>query len=877
MHWQHDVRLARDEQRGTARLQMYSHVTILTMVCVQYQEVKRLVAAIAFKIPELEDAMKAQELGNAIYGLQNMSSEARPVREVMFALSSQLTKYVNQFDEEADEEVSDEDEDEDFGDVLLDVNRVSKFSLSAQEISNALYGLRNMSDSHRDTKNMLSAILPVLRNPTTTFSSQAVGNALYGLQSMSANSKEVRRVVDALAEQIAKCKEPLNAQALGNALYGLKSMDSSSAEVKRLLLAIAEKIRLSENRLRLSGQSIGNALYGLKNMSSDVYEVRETLLVLTNAVEKSSALMNAQAIGNAMYGLSSMTSECDAVVRLVRALSEKVSTCPEKLSAQAVSNALYGMQNLSSSLPEVQHLLSALASKIYECEEPMNDQCVGNALYGLKSVSMADGSAVREVVAALAHYFYYSSIAYTSDGKLVGSCLIKLDAGDKSSNSNRYLSSTYNLHKKASSNEEVRGVIPLSGKVIGMALYGLRGMSSEYIEAKALLAVMLPSIVVTTKKLDGQFIGNSLYGLQQMSCQSEEVKKLMIFLIAKMGIGDIGILSGHEISNALYGCRSMETCDETESFINALAPHMRECSDVFSPLAISECFVGMQNMKFGGGVEALFDILNERIDKCLDPFEMDHIAMVCYAFKSLDDTCGASLGSLLDKLFNIVCRANYELSPQHCANILYGLGNCPNSGSGLLGLTLSWCLDVHDQLSATDPSTLGSSDLLQRHEPVYWRILSQNLQIFLDVEKSMPSEIRQKLLGLCELLNDALPQSGDANEINVAEQNVLSDLKHMLGEDLLQSLDVSVHEYLHSFQSDIIIRTRPGNSAKQIVINVEVDGYIHGGVNKRDFCRRRDMHLEGKGIHVMRAALRADRTNELGEISRSIQKLVSYK
>lgn len=60
---------------------------------------------------------------------------------------------------------------------------------------------------------------------------------------------------------------------------------------------------------------------------------------------------------------------------------------------------------------------------------------------------------------------------------------------------------------------------------MGNALYGLRGMGSDYKEVRALIAALTPKVASAREDLNGQALGNSLYGLQgeNLDCFNQEI------------------------------------------------------------------------------------------------------------------------------------------------------------------------------------------------------------------------------------------------------------------------------------------------------------------------------------------------------------------
>ena len=80
-----------------------------------HSEVRQLVAVLALKVQQCRKDLKAQEIGNALYGLQRMSDSNAEVRQLVAALAPKVQKCRN---------------------------------IDAQAVGNALYGLQRMSDSH---------------------------------------------------------------------------------------------------------------------------------------------------------------------------------------------------------------------------------------------------------------------------------------------------------------------------------------------------------------------------------------------------------------------------------------------------------------------------------------------------------------------------------------------------------------------------------------------------------------------------------------------------------------------------------------------------------------------------------------------------------
>ena len=296
-----------------------------------------LISSTTLAIKSCNESFSAQAVGNALYGMQCMSSDHAEVRSMISALSEKV--------------------------------KSCKESLSAQHVGNALYGMQCMSSDHTEVRSMISALTGKVHSCKESLDAQAVGNALYGMKSMSSDHAEVRSMISALTDKVHSCKESLDAQAVGNALYGMQCMSSDHVEVLLMISALTGKVRSCKESL--SAQAVGNALYGMQCMSSDDEEVRSMISALTGKVYGCEESLDAQAVGNALYGMQCMSSDHAEVRSMISALTGKVHSCKESLSAQHVGNALYGMQSMicddsyairafllrhALALPHVEHL-----------------------------------------------------------------------------------------------------------------------------------------------------------------------------------------------------------------------------------------------------------------------------------------------------------------------------------------------------------------------------------------------------------------------------------------------------------------------------------------------------------------------------------------
>jgi hypothetical protein len=72
-----------------------------------------------------------------------------------------------------------------------------------------------MSSDVREVRDVLAALAPKIESFRGELSAQEVGNALYGLKCMSRDVREVKDVLAALAPKIGGCREELPPRAVG--------------------------------------------------------------------------------------------------------------------------------------------------------------------------------------------------------------------------------------------------------------------------------------------------------------------------------------------------------------------------------------------------------------------------------------------------------------------------------------------------------------------------------------------------------------------------------------------------------------------------------------------------------------------------------------
>ena len=128
---------------------------------------------LAGKVEDCQERLDAQNVGNALYGLQNKSSEHIEVRTLLGVLAGKVADC--------------------------------RERLKAQEVGNALYGLQGMCSEHIEVRTLLGVLASKVEDCQERLNPQEVGNALYGLQGMSSEHIEVWTLLGAMKNHLEHC------------------------------------------------------------------------------------------------------------------------------------------------------------------------------------------------------------------------------------------------------------------------------------------------------------------------------------------------------------------------------------------------------------------------------------------------------------------------------------------------------------------------------------------------------------------------------------------------------------------------------------------------------------------------------------------------
>ena len=139
-----------------------------------YAEVRDLLGALEPKVRSFEGIFNAQEVSNALYGLQGMSSDNATVRSLISTLTPRI--------------------------------RSCETALSAHEFKCSLYGMRGLSGDSDEVCNLISAIVPKVRSCEADFNSEELSYMLTATHQLF-HLSVFRPIVDVMFQEACKLEK----------------------------------------------------------------------------------------------------------------------------------------------------------------------------------------------------------------------------------------------------------------------------------------------------------------------------------------------------------------------------------------------------------------------------------------------------------------------------------------------------------------------------------------------------------------------------------------------------------------------------------------------------------------------------------------------
>jgi hypothetical protein len=480
-----------------------------------------LLSRLSDKALSCQPPMTLLDIACAFYGLQNMSGERSLV---VHRLAGRLTTALNR------------------------ATSTSRGKVRGQKLCMILHGMSNLGPSFLCSAPgsfLLYTLAKYLQEGSQQLSGLELSTALHSLHS-------IQRME--MLPSAADFYRRAGAQSLRK-LYGFQGHGPAMARMPLLTPAMLSLLagllkQLKERAQPLSAPMVASALYGLQHCSAYYPVVRAIITELSNdllssvasipAVDMSSQsssssrsaeALDGQNIANAVLGLKCMSSRYQAVQKLVLALATAIEHSPAALTAQGVGNAYYGLQNLQNTLPETRLLLRALNNKLRQMPRSgdLTGQHIGNALWGFKNMqaNSSRGFEHREVLEALA---LLTERILQSDAEL---------SGQNIANALYAMQHLRPVHREVCAVLAALGYkmlvssqLLLTGKDLGMALYGLRFMDSDVLEVDMIFLALLRKAQMSNTRMEGPELVLAMMGL--LRAKSWMHDRFLQVLVAQM-------------------------------------------------------------------------------------------------------------------------------------------------------------------------------------------------------------------------------------------------------------------------------------------------------------------------------------------------------
>jgi very-short-patch-repair endonuclease len=296
--------------------------------------------------------------GNALYGLQNMSSDAQEVLYVLGALAPKIEECREQFD--------------------------------AQAVGNALYGLRNMSSDVREVVDVLVAITPKIEGCGQSLRAQHIGNALYGLQGMDDRLEQVRALFGALEGQLELFDGIVLPLDAAQAIQGL--LDRKSPPASRILELVGAKVTVQRE----------------SDPEETILHLASVMLIDGMALPASVSAAYDDALAKECARAEGRRSRCKSMFEA--SVAERLEKLYPSLSFQANTRIVDGLEmdiyfpdlNLNMELDGPFH--RARTTRSFNSKRDVHLQKKGIQVHRMKVLRLTTSSAVHEITRVLSAF-----------------------------------------------------------------------------------------------------------------------------------------------------------------------------------------------------------------------------------------------------------------------------------------------------------------------------------------------------------------------------------------------------------------------------------------------------------------------------------------
>lgn len=433
----------------------------------------------------------------------------------------------------------------------------------------------------------------------------------------------------------------------------------------------------------------------------------------------------------------------------------------------------------------------------------------------------------------------------------------------------------------------------LDPTAISMCLFGLQCMSSESQDVRILLHTLSNKIEHSWKLFSAQHLTNCFFGLQFMSSHEQEVKLILKSLIPKV-LSCRDVFTAKQIGYFFYGLRSMNSeHDEVISLISALIEKVTLSNDQWTLHVLSMVLYGMQGFSSDhDAVASLLQVIAHKVgndlkdEKSIDANLLANSFFGLQRMSTLNQDVYKIVNVLTSKLFNIL--PNKMINPKLCANIIYGLQNS-NCNIEFIKKSLHLLANVIEQISNNFMNLPQNSKKLDVYNDTFYLdalndILSlyQTVALSVFAMRDLASEIdlHTRLYTELSTLRNIIDMHCSEivlRPLSIAERRMSKQVTELLAKEAVTvKSGVLVHgfamnTYVCTYKSQLINDALTSNE-----INIEVEGSSYNFPSKELFFKLRKQYLEKEhGLKVESVPSESFRTENQPGMKRHYQILGS--
>jgi hypothetical protein len=582
--------------------------------------------------------------------------------------------------------------------------------MSAQEVAQALFSIRSFPPETPGLLELADALVAKAGACVTALTGAEAVKYMGGFTALKVDGPHVKKLLSALLANMEEKQPELDGRAICYMVLGLRGLPSESVEVGAFLRFLEKQLAKMKSS-PLSSDLIIQALIVLQNMSNkraavigisdmlmtmlpqpahakptssfrvrgiDVHEfnVAPTMYAYSlsghgtmlhshfpdigNIVSHSRRMWSAMEISCLLYGIQSATDRNKSgIIKFLETLVVKAKQSTDAFGSSDIARSLVGLSALNETDSHVVELLSLLLTKAKQCPTSFHADEISTSLHALHGLT----SNSTEVRALLDYFCEQLKQSGLLSPEQIGMAL-------------------YGMKNMSTDHAEVRSIVSvLAVKVsettgeftpgcISMSLRGLHNMCSQYSEVVEIMDALAPKVRTCSEQFTGPQIGDSFKGLSSM--RSRDACTLQIIDALNKKSVNLSTVSGHDIVNILSGLKSFggEPISVRKA-LSQLHPMLKTARPKMTPKTICSSFECMSN--FDNSCEGAIRIVGTLVEAATDHQDSEWSAsMVSDALRGLrcmDFKSPVVLSALVALTYQLA-RSTGELSIKRAALIV---------------------------------------------------------------------------------------------------------------------------------------------------------------------------------------------------------------